>query len=145
VITSLELGCRIKLVRQFSLVPAAGITVGVNISPEVASGGGSGKIVSNGNTIEYDFDENDNVERTFVMVHPSITIERALLNTFVLEIRVSRPFGFNRANQLDIRYTINSSSPITAKAVNRGDYWSLGLAFKYPISNFWRKRKAHEK
>lgn len=140
VMASLKLGYRFKLVRQFSLVPAVGITVGVNTSTQLASGGGSGKIVSNGNTIEYDFDENDNVARTFVMAHPSVTIETALLNTFVLGICVSRPFGFNRANQLDISYTINNSSPITAKAVNRGDYWSVGLSLKYPISNFWRKR-----
>ena len=140
VMVSLKFGYRLKLVRQFSLVPAVGIAVGINTSPEVASGGGSGKIVSNGNTIEYDFDENDDVARTFFMAHPSIAIEGTLLGTLVLAIYASRPIGFNKANQLDISYTINSSSPITAKAVNRGDYWSAGLALRFPVSNLWRKR-----
>lgn len=140
VIIPLKFGYRINLPWQFSLVPSAGISMGINTSPELASGGGSGNIVSNGNTIEYTFEENDDVVRTFFMAHPSITIERTLLGTFVLGISVSRAFGFNQANRLDIRYTINNASSIAATAVNRGDYWSAGLALRYPVNNLWRKR-----
>nr|MDQ3394050.1 hypothetical protein [Bacteroidota bacterium] len=139
VLIPLRFGYKIKMIGKYFLVPAAGFTFGINVSPGLASGTGRGKFVSGGTTAEYYYDENNNITRGFIMAQPSIAIERTVFGNILASISASRAFGFNKVHHLDVTYTINNSASMNGKAVSRGDYWSWGLALMYPISNLWQK------
>lgn len=136
-----KVGYKIYVGRSFHLVPAAGITLGVNTAPDIGAGGGRGAIRSAKWSIEYTYNETNLSRRYFLMVQPSLSIERAVLKVLVASLSFSRPIGFTRVNDFDIDYTINGSATISGKGTSRGDYWSVGLALKYRISNLWKKNR----
>ena len=127
------LGYKIYVGRSFHVVPAAGITLGVNTAPDIGAGGGRGIIRSDKWSIEYIYNETNLTRRYFFMVQPSLAIERAVFKVLVASLIFSRPIGFTRVNDFDIDYTINGSATISGKATSRGDYWSVGLALKYRL------------
>lgn len=137
-------GYKIHVGRSFHVVPAAGITLGVNTAPDIGAGGGRGAIRSDKWSIEYTYNETNLTRRYFLMVQPSLAIERAIFKVLVASLSFSRPIGFTRVNDFDINYTVNGSATISGKAISRGDYWSVGLGLEYRISDFWKKNRGLE-
>ena len=136
----LRVGYKIKFVKGFFLVPTAGVTLGINPSVSLAGGYGHGTLRSGSTTIEYDYEDNEDVNRYFILAQPSISLEKEIFKTLLLCIYVNRGFGFNKVTQLDISYSVNNSAPISGRGQTNGDYWSYGLRLKYPISKIWMKK-----
>ena len=134
-----KVGYKIQIGRSFHVVSSAAITLGINTAPDIGAGGGRGAIRSDKWSIEYTYNETNLTRRYFLMVQPSLAIERAVFKVLVASLTFSRPIGFTIVNDFDIDYTINGSATSSGKATSRGDYWSLGLALRYRISNLWKK------
>lgn len=129
----------IKLSKKISFLLMPAVTLGINLDAYLASGRGWGTTTLNGFVIEYHYEENEDVSRCFLLLSPGLGIERKFFNTVLLSLYAVRNFGFTKVKQLDIHYTIDGSAPVSAKEISYGEYWSVGLSLKYPISNIWQK------
>jgi len=138
VLIPLRLGYSIKLSKKLSLLLMPGVTLGINRDDYWDSG--TSWLTEGNSRTDFTYTENEDVSKYFMLLNPTIGIEQKFFKSTVpVSIYLTRNFGFTRIHQLDITYSVDGSAPVEAKVMGYGEFWSLSLSVKYPISNIWQK------
>lgn len=53
--------------------------------------------------------------------------------------------GTSRLFEANITYKYNDHDWVNGRAFSNGSYCEIGVSFKYPISNFWKKNKKQKR
>lgn len=139
-IIPLRFGFKLNILKEkIYLVPVVGYSFGIN--PPYGNGLGYGNPTSSSTTIDYDYTENPNVSRYFSLLQTGIGFEFKLFKTLLFSISTNYYGGFRETTHLDINYTVNNSNQTTGTAISKGEFWCVSTGLKYPISNFWTKKK----
>ena len=134
-----RLGLNVNLLQEkVYLTPVVGYSFGIN--PLYRSYGlGYGTSKSSTTSIVYSYTETPNSSRYFSLFQVGLGIEFKLFRTLRLSTLANYYSGLNKVNQLNIAYTVNNSTAATGIATSKGQFWSIGVGLKYPISNFWNR------
>lgn len=133
-----RLGYSIKLSKNIFLLLMPGVVLGINRDDHLDSG--TSWLIEGNSRTDFSYEENEEVSKYFMLLNPTIGIEQKFFKgTVPLSLFLVRNFGFTKMQQLDITYSTNGSAPVSAKEISYGEFWSLGLSLKYPISNIWQK------
>lgn len=135
-----RLGGKINLFKEkIYIVPVVGYSFCIN-SDYGSNGFGSGWVRTSRDSVLYHYSDNTSLTRNFSLLQTGLGIEFKVLKSVILSISVNHYTGFKKVVQLDINYTTNNSPPMTGEAYSKGEFWSVGVGLKYPISNFWKKK-----
>jgi len=125
-----RLGYKIRLTDKVSLIPQPGISLGLNIERDYANFGGATTI--NSKTYQY-YAKGTHDNRFFVLVNPSLMLEREFFDSLILSLYAGRSWGWNDISELIVDYTIDNSSTYTGTIINNGNFFYGGISLKYPI------------
>lgn len=93
-------------------------------------------------SVSFSYSENTDLEKYFSLLQTGLGFELKLFKKIILSVSSSYYAGFENVIELkDITYTVNNSNTFTGNSISKGDFWSFGAGLKYPISNFWTKKK----
>jgi len=141
-IIPLRLGTKINLCKdKIYFVPIIGYSFCIN-SDYGSYGYGSGSQKSGSDSISYNYSDNVSLTKNFSLLQTGLGFEFKLFKTAILSVSTNYYTGFKKTVQLDINYKTNNSATTTGKAFSKGEFWSFGVGLKYPISDFWTKKKA---
>jgi len=143
-IASLRLGTKINIHREkIYLVPVIGYSFGFNRDYSSfgysSSGYGSGGVNIGNDSFSYTISERYNLAKNFSLLQTGLGFEFGIFKKAILSVSANYFTGFQKISESDITYKINNSSPTTAKVYSKGEFWSLGIGFRYPIGDFWKK------
>lgn len=134
-----RLGYKINVSKNnIHIAPILGYVFGIN--PPFGYGASYGTYSSGTTTINFQILESPNVSRYFSLIQTGLALEFKLFNSIIFSLYGNYFSGFNQITILNVDYTVNSSSDYTGTAESKGQFWDIGGAIKYPISNFWNKK-----
>ncbi len=145
-----RVGASVNLLKEkIYLVPVIGYSLGVNpwwFFYDLGYGEGvtygSGTHTDDGSIVIADNEKTTWESRTYSLIQTGLGLDFRLFRTMLFSISANYYSGFNEVMKIDIEYTVNNSSPYTGTATSKGEFWCISTALKYPISNFWTKKKA---
>ena len=138
-IASLRLGTKINIHREkIYLVPVIGYSFGFNRDYS-SFGSGSGGVKIGNDSFSYTKSVRYNLAKNFSLLQTGLGFEFGIFKKAILSVSANYFTGFQKISESDITYKINNSSPTTAKVYSKGEFWSLGIGFRYPIGDFWKK------
>jgi hypothetical protein len=137
----LRAGAKVNLYHQkVYAVPLIGYAFCIN-SDYPFPGQGHGTARSSTITVLYSYSETyPTSTRYFSLLQAGVGLEFKLFKALLFSMSSSYYKGFAKVVQLDIVYSVNNSSSIRATSVSKGDFWTLGAGFKYPVSDLWTRR-----
>lgn len=138
-----RLGTRLNLYKEkIYFVPVIGYSFCINSDygyGNYTTGPGFAKTANY--SVSFNYFENTNLVNHFSLLQTGLGIEFKLFKTIILSISSNYYTGFKKVIELkDITYTVNNSNSFTGESFSKGEFWSLGVGLKYPISNFWTKK-----
>jgi len=119
--------------------PIVGYSFGIN--PPPGYGLRFGKQTHRTTEINYNYAANLNISSHFSLVQTGLGFEFTLFKLLLFSVSANYYSGFNKINQLDINYTVNNSNQTTGTATSKGEFWCVSTGLKYPVSNFWTRKK----
>lgn len=137
----LRLKARLDLIKEkLSLVTTVGYTIAIN-TDYGSSGSGSG-FTSSTNPLFTDSIRTEDIsdysfQKTYGLLETGLALEYQFNNSFILSLAGNYMTGFGRISQLDVTYKINNEPEQTGTVFSNGDYFSVVVGLKYPISNLW--------
>lgn len=134
-----RLGTRINLRKQkLHLVPVIGYVRGINTDYGYGDGGIGGFEIYGTDTIHHSVHSKLSIRKAYPLLQTGMGLEFIFLRTALVSLSANYYTGFKTLIEQDIEYRHNSSAPYTAKGLSKGEFLSLGLAVKYPISSIWK-------
>jgi len=97
--------------------------------------------ITNGDTIGHSYFLRDQFSKNFILLQTGLGIEFKLFKTADVCLNFNYYTGFKKIILADVKYNTASSMNQTANAYSKGGFWNIGLSIKYPISDFWQKKK----
>lgn len=139
----LRLGTRLNLYKEkIYFVPVVGYSFCINSDygyGNYITGPGFAKTANY--SVSFNYSENTDLVKHFSLLQTGLGFEFKLFKTIVLSFSSNYYTGFKKVIELkDITYTVNNSNSFTGESFSKGEFWSLGVGLKYPISNFWTKK-----
>lgn len=126
------------------LVPVIGYSLGINpwwFTYYDDIGGGGGFYVD-GSTEISSHDKTTWESDTYSLLQTGLGLDFRIFRTMLFSISGNYYTGFNEVMRMDIEYTMNNSNPYKGTATSKGEFWCISTSLKYPISNFWTRKKA---
>ena len=131
---------------KLRLVTTVGYTFAYNLNPGST---GSGSIISTSTSqssgvmidssiVEYNY--NVSQREYYGLLETGISIEYIFKNDIIIYLAANYLTGFKRMVEYDVKYTLNNQGEQNGKAFSNGDYYSIFLGLRYPISNIWNKK-----
>lgn len=145
-IIPLRLGTKINIYKdEIYFVPIIGYSFCINSDyGSYEYGYGSGFQKSGSDSISYNYSDNVSLTKSFSLLQTGLGFEFKVFKTAILSVSTNYFTGFKKTVELDINYKTNNSATTAGKAVSKGEFWSFGVGLKYPISDFWIKKKARQ-
>lgn len=137
----LRLKARVNVIKdQVSIVPTIGYTFAINNDFE-SSGSGAGFTTSMGaafnDSTRTQHTSTYNLRRNYGLIEAGLALEYKLPQQMILYLSTNYLKGLHRVVEMEVRYWINDEPEQTATVFSNGDYYSIAIGIKYPISNFW--------
>ena len=139
----LRLGTRVNLYKEkLYFVPVLGYSFCINTYYGYGSyGPSSGSAKTIDHSVSFSYTENTDLVKYFSLIQTGLGFEFILFKTVVLSVSTNYYTGFTKVIELnDITYTVDDSDSFTGESFSKGEFWSIGVGLKYPISNFWTKK-----
>lgn len=149
-ITSYQIPVRIKarlnvLKDKLSLETTVGYTLAIN-SNYGSSGYGSanyGSLASpNSDNIRTEYLANYSLVKSFGLIEAGVAVNFTFNNSMICYLAANYLTGMRRVVEMDVKYWTNFGPERTGTIFSNGDYYSITLGMKYPISNLWAKASA---
>ncbi len=129
---------------KFDVSAHLGYSLALNTS--YGSTGGSGSFSTIPNSVSLDSIRtqavsNYSLRKTYHLVDMGLSLDYTFKSKITLSLMGNYLRGFNRVVEMDVKYWINDQPEQTALVYSNGDYYSIMLGIKYPISNLWKKKQ----
>lgn len=79
------------------------------------------------------------LRRSYGMLVTGLAMEYQFKNSLSLYLAANYMMGFNRVIEMDVYYRIDNGPEQTGTVFSNGDYYSVFLGLRYPISHLWKK------
>jgi hypothetical protein len=80
---------------------------------------------------------NKSIQKTYPLLEAGASVDIVFLDGWMLCLGANYYKGISRLVDVNIRYVIENK-PNTAQVFSDGDFFSINLSAKYPISRFWK-------
>lgn len=142
----LRLGTTINLHKQkIYLVPVIGYSHSIHSGYGSGSRRGSGGVILRGpggeDSARYNLASRYDFAKTFPLLQTGMGLEFILFKRALLSLSANQYTGFKKISRQDITYSVNNAPEQTATAFSKGEFFSVELGLKYPVSNLWTKPK----
>jgi hypothetical protein len=138
----LRLKARLKVIGEgLALVPTIGYTLAIN-TDSGSGGSGSGVTRSAGFGFQNDstrtqYTSTYSSQKTYGLLETSLALESKLSPSLTLYLAANYMTGFHRVVDMEVKYWINDLPEQSGTVFSNGDYLSIVLGIKYPISHLW--------
>ena len=139
----LRLKARLDLIKdRLSLVSTIGYTLAINNDYGYDAYGSSLSTSSlpGFNQRTETVDTSRYLKNTYGMLETGLALEYEFKNALSLYLSANYLRGFSRVTEIDVRYRIDNGPEQTGTVFSNGDYYSVVMGVRYPISNLWMKR-----
>ena len=79
------------------------------------------------------------LKKTYNMLETGLALEYEFRNSLKLSLSANYLRGFSRVTEIDVRYRIDNGPEQMGTVFSNGDYYSIFLGLRYPISNIWKR------
>ncbi len=80
------------------------------------------------------------LRKTYSLIETGVSLEYKFKNSLALYLAANYLTGLGRIVEVDVKYWINEGPEQTGTVFSNGDYYSIVLGLRYPISLFWTKK-----
>ena len=80
------------------------------------------------------------LKKYYGLIEAGLALEYKLKNSLRIYLTANYLTGLSRVVETDVKYWINNGPEQTGTVFSNGDYYSIILGIKYPISNLWIKK-----
>ena len=128
---------------KLSLVTTIGYTFAIN-NDYGSSGSGSSfsssASSSNNDSTRTEHMSTYSLKKSYGLIEAGLALDYKFKNSLRLYLAVNYLTGLSRVVETDVKYWINDEPEQTGTVFSNGDYYSIVLGIKYPISNLWKKK-----
>ena len=140
----LRLKARTNLLKdKLSLVTTVGYTFAIN-GDYGSSGSGSSFSSSisssNNDSTRTEYISTYSLKKSYGLIEAGLALDYKFKNSLRLYLAANYLTGLSRVIETDVKYWINDGPEQTGTVFSNGDYYSIILGIKYPISNLWTKK-----
>ncbi|MDG1914845.1 MAG: hypothetical protein P8I55_09690 [Crocinitomix sp.] len=140
----LRLKAHINLLKdKLSLLTTVGCTFAIN-GDYGSSGSGSSFsssiYSSNNDSTRTECISTYSLKKSYGLIEAGLALEYKFKNSLRLSLTANYLTGLSRVVETDVKYWINDGQEQTGTVFSNGDYYSIKLGIKYPISNLWTKK-----
>lgn len=138
----LRLKARLNLVKdRLSLVSTIGYTLAINndYGYDAYGQGLSRTNLPGFNQRTETVDTSRYLKKTYSMLETGLALEYQFKNSLSLYLAGNYMMGFSRVTEIDVHYRIDNRPEQTGTVFSNGDYFSVFLGLRYPISNLWKR------
>ncbi len=136
---------RLNLMKdRLSVVTTIGYTFAINSNYN--SGGEGSFFINGGDGSKYNDSTRAHhistygLRKTYGLIETGVALEFKLKNSITLYMSANYMTGFGKVVEIDVEYWVNDLPRQTGTVFSNGNYYSVVLGVKYPISNFWHKK-----
>ena len=140
----LRLKAQLNLLKdRLSLVTTIGYTFAINSD---YGSSGSGSSFSSSTSPQYndstrtEYVSTYNLKKTCGLIETGLALNYKFKNSMILSLAANYLTGFSRVVETDVKYWINDEPSQTGTVFSNGDYFSVIIGLKYPISELWTKK-----
>ena len=140
----LRLKAQLNLLKdRLSLVTTIGYTFAINSD---YGSSGSGSSFSSSTSPQYndstrtEYVSNYSLKKTYGLIETGLALDYKFKNSMILSLSANYLTGLSRVVETDVKYWINDEPEQTGTVFSNGDYFSLIIGLKYPISELWTKK-----
>ena len=140
----LRLKARINLLKdKLSLVTTVGYTFAIN--GDYGSSGSGSSFSSSISSSNNDSTRTEDIstyslKKSYGLIEAGLALDYKFKNSLRLYLSANYLTGLSRVVETDVKYWINDGPEQTGTVFSNGDYYSIILGIKYPISNLWTKK-----
>lgn len=128
---------------KLSLVTTIGYTFAIN-NDYGSSGSGysfsSSASSSNNDSTRTEHMSTYGLKKYYGLIEAGLALDYKFKNSLRIFLAVNYLTGLSRVVETDVKYWINDEPEQTGTVFSNGDYYSIVLGIKYPISNLWTKK-----
>ncbi len=140
----LRLKSRLNLIKQrLHLVATVGYTLGINSEYGSYGSGSSFSISShpeyNDSTRTQDL-SSYSLRKTYGLIETGLSLDYTFKNLATVYLAANYLTGLNRIVETHVRYWINDQPEQRGTVFSNGNYYSITIGARYPISNLWTKK-----
>ena len=140
----LRLKARTNLLKdKLSLVTTVGYTFAINGdygSRGFGSSFSSSISSSNNDSTRTEYISTYSLKKSYGLIEAGLALDYKFKNSLRLYLAANYLTGLSRVIETDVKYWINDGPEQTGSVFSNGDYYSIILGIKYPISNLWTKK-----
>lgn len=141
----LRLKARLNLLKdKLSLVTTVGYTIAIN-GDYGSSGSGSSFSSSisssNNDSTRTEYISTYSLKKSYGLIEAGLALDYKFKNSLRLYLAANYLTGFSRVVETDVKYWIDDGPEQTGTVFSNGDYYSIIIGLKYPISKVWTKKK----
>ena len=128
---------------KLSLVTTIGYTFAINNdygSIGYGSSFSSSISSSNNDSTRTEYISNYGLKKSYGLIEAGLALDYKFKNSLRLVLALNYLTGLSRVVETDVKYCINEKPEQTGTVFSNGDYFSIVLGIKYPISNLWTKK-----
>jgi hypothetical protein len=140
----LRLKARMKLLKdKLSLVTTVGYTFAINGN---YGSSGSGYSFSSSTSPQYndstraEYVSNYSLKKTYGLIEAGLALDYKFKNSLRLYLSANYLTGLSRVVETDVKYWINDGPEQTGTVISNGNYQSIIIGMKFPVSNLWAKK-----
>lgn len=140
----LRLKARMNLLKnKLILVSTVGYTFAINGdygSSGTGSSFSSSVSSSNNDSTRTEHISTYSLKKYYGLIETGLALDYKFKNSLRLYLTANYLTGLSKVVETDVKYWINDSPEQTGTVFSNGDYYSIILGIKYPVSNLWIKK-----